>query len=62
MVSHKDFVIANFRGTCSYVKLLNGYMVRETLGNPGLAEQNNYILNGNFSGSHLDLDNINKPT
>jgi len=28
------FVIKNFRGTCSSVKILKGYMARESLGNP----------------------------
>ena len=36
MVSHKDFVITNFRRTCSSVEMLKGYMVRETLGNPDI--------------------------
>jgi len=32
----KDFVIINFKGTSSSVELLKGYMVRETLGTPGV--------------------------
>ena len=34
----KYFVIRNFRGTCSSVGILKGYIVRERLGIPGLAE------------------------
>jgi len=30
------FVIKNFRGTFSSVEMLKGYMVRESLGTPGL--------------------------
>jgi len=32
----KYFVIRNFRGTCSSVKMLKGYMVRERLGTPAV--------------------------
>jgi len=32
----KYFVIRNFRGTCSSVGMLKGYMVRERLGAPVL--------------------------
>jgi len=32
----KYFVIRNFRGTCSSVEMLKGYMVRERLGISGL--------------------------
>jgi len=30
------FVIRTFRGTCSTVEMLKGYMVRERLGTPAL--------------------------
>jgi len=30
------FVMRNFRGTCSSVEILQGYMVRESLGTSGL--------------------------
>jgi len=30
------FVTRNFRGTCSSIKMLKGYMVRESLGTPVL--------------------------
>jgi len=33
----KYFVIRHFRGTCSSVRMLKGYMVRERLGTPVLA-------------------------
>jgi len=38
MINHDkiNFVITNFRGTCSCVETLKGYMVRERLGNPVL--------------------------
>jgi len=29
------FAIRNFRGTCSSIEILNGYMARESLGTPG---------------------------
>jgi len=32
------FVIRNFRGTCSSVKMLKGYMVRERFGTAALEE------------------------
>jgi len=33
----KYFVIKNFRGTCSSVEMLKGYIVSERLGIPGIA-------------------------
>jgi len=36
MIMTKYFVIRNFRGTCSSPGMLNGYIVRERLGTPGL--------------------------
>jgi len=30
------FVIRNFRGTCSSIEMLKGYMARESLGTPDL--------------------------
>jgi len=38
MINHmiKYFVIRNLRGTCTSIEILNGYMVRERLGTPGL--------------------------
>jgi len=30
------FVIINFRGTCSSIEMLKGYMARESLGSPGI--------------------------
>jgi len=30
------FVIRNFRGTCSSIEMLKGYMARESLGTPAL--------------------------
>jgi len=30
------FVIRNFRGTCSSIEMLKGYVARESLGTPGL--------------------------
>jgi len=50
----KHFVIRKFWGTCSFVKMLKGYMVRERMGTPGLRgerfdeDQSPFILN-NFS-------------
>jgi len=32
----KYFVIRNFSGTCSFVEMLRGYIVRERLETPGL--------------------------
>ena len=37
------FVIRNFRGTCSSIEMLKGYMARESLGTP--------VLNLNLSNS-----------
>jgi len=36
------FLIKNFRGTCSSVKMLKGYMARESLGNPALTNMQKF--------------------
>jgi len=40
----KYLVIKNLRGTCSSVEMLKGYMARERLGTPGLAEYDRMLL------------------
>ena len=47
----KYFVIRNFRGTCSSVGMLKGYMVRERLGTPVLyaVEKMLIILSSSFA-------------
>ena len=32
------FDIRNFRGTCSSIEMLKGYMVKESLGTPALSQ------------------------
>jgi len=42
----KYFIIRNFRGTCSSVEILMGYIVRKRLGIPGIEDEKYYILLG----------------
>ena len=37
------FVTRNFKGTCSSFEILKGYMVRERLGTPALAQSGRYL-------------------
>jgi len=38
------FVTRNFSGTCSSVKILQGYMIREMLGTP-VVDKNMFVTN-----------------
>ena len=44
LIMIKYFVIRNFRGTRLSVEMLKGHMVRERLGNPGLAIRRKLLL------------------
>jgi len=56
LIMIKYFVIRNFRGTCSSVEMLKGYMVRKRLGTPGLQQLNALHLLHAFEEYWICLD------
>jgi len=40
VILHNPFVLRDFRGTCSFVEILKGYVVRERMGTPALQHIN----------------------